>query len=175
MQEQKPSKKLDSKHVPTFKQIKSDGNIKKLIKSAFDTDLAVSGDWGYTKELATLIEDINDIQHQQLEHMLASMRTYLEMNMTQKEEDRYGSININEVAREQYNENSSTYDKVTYEITAIKEDTYATFINEYKEGYGNASFDLNSHFQRRKEATLTRTETFWFRSSTFNKNASKLV
>ncbi|HFD14222.1 MAG TPA: hypothetical protein ENJ34_02860, partial [Epsilonproteobacteria bacterium] len=55
-----------------------------------------------------------------------------------------------------------TYDKVTYEITAMKESIYTEFIKEYKEEYGKTTFDLNAHFKRRKEATLHREVTHWF-------------
>ena len=135
-----------------------------VIKSAFDTDLEVNGAWGYTQSLATVIEH-TDLPILQLEHTLASMRAYIEMNMTQEKKDRYGSINLNETSREQIQKDGSTYDKVTYEITAMKEETYALFINEYKEGYGTEVFDLNEHFKRRKEATLSRVIIFWFNVS----------
>ena len=150
--------------MSTFKPLESDGDLQEVIKSAFDTTLSVSGAWGYTQALATIIKK-TDLPILQLEHTLASMRAYIEMNMTQEKEERYGSINVNEIAREQTEENSQVYDKVTYEITAMKEDTYALFINEYKEGYGTEDFDLTEHFKRRKEATLTRTATHWFEVS----------
>jgi len=149
-----------------FKQIESDDNIKQVIKSAFDTDLALSGAWGYTKELATIIEaNHNNIPLHQLEHTITSMRAYLEMSMTQEKDERYGSINVNEISREQRKEDGYIYDKVIYEITAMKEEAYAAFINEYKEGYGTDGFDMNEHFKRRKEATLTRVVTHWFEVS----------
>ena len=147
-----------------FKQITSNNDLKEVIKSAFDTDLEVNGAWGYTQSLATVIE-YTDLPTLQLEHTLASMRAYIEMNMTQEKAERYGSINVNEIAREQTEENSQIYDKVTYEITAMQEDIYASFINEYKEGYGTEEFDLNDHFKKRKEATLTRVITYWFNLS----------
>ncbi|WP_295421783.1 hypothetical protein [Sulfurovum sp.] len=149
-----------------FKQIESNDDLKEIIKSAFDTELSLGGAWGYTQALATIIEaNEHTIPLSQLEHTIASMRAYLEMNMTLKQEDRYGSININEITREQIKEGSFLYDKVTYEITAMKEDIYATFINEYKESYGKEDFDLNGHFQRRKKATLTRMVTYWYEVS----------
>ena len=150
--------------MSTFKQLGSDGNLQEIIKSAFDANLFVSGSWGYTQALATVIEK-NNIPSTQLEHTLASMRAYIEMNMTQEKEERYGSINLNETSREQMKKGSLVYDKVYYEITAIKEETYATFINEYKEGYGTNGFDLNDHFKRRKEETLKRNITYWFEVS----------
>ena len=149
-----------------FKHIASNNDLRAVIKSAFDTDLALNGAWGYSKALATVIEKSkHTITLIQLEHTLASMRAYLEMHMTLKESERYGSINLNEKNREQVKEEGFIYDKVTYEITAIKENVYDAFINEYKEGYGKENFDLTDHFKRRKEATLNRVVTHWFEIS----------
>ena len=149
-----------------FKQIPSDEPITEVIKAAFDTDLPVEGGWGYTRDLATAFTDNpQELPITQLEHMLASMRAYLEMNMILPKEERYGSINLNEKSREEIVEGEKLYHKVTYEITAMKEDTYAAFIDEYKEGYGKEGFDMEAHFQRRKEATLVRLEPYWFEVS----------
>ena len=145
----------------TFEQLKSDNDLKEVIKTAFDADLAISGAWGYTQALATVIES-TEAPLSQLEHMLASMRTYIEMNMTLPPEDRYGSINLNETQREQIKVENLVYDKVSYEITAMKEETYTAFINAYKEGLGTEDFDITEHFDQRKKATLTRTEAYWF-------------
>ncbi len=144
-----------------FEQLQSDNDLKEVIKSAFDADLALSGAWGYTQELATIIES-TDVPLKQLEHMIASMRTYIEMNMTLPEEERYGSINLNETHREQIQVGDLVYDKVIYEITAMKEKSNTAFINEYKEGLGTEGFDITEHFNQRKKATITRTETYWF-------------
>ncbi len=145
----------------TFEQLKSDNDLKEVIKTAFDADLALSGAWGYTQELATVIESA-EVPLSQLEHMLASMRSYIEMNMTLPPKDRYGSINLNETHREQINVGNLVYDKVTYEITAMKEELYTAFINEYKEGLGKEDFDITEHFDQRKKATINRSETYWF-------------
>ena len=145
----------------TFEQIKSDDDLREVIKTAFDADLAVSGAWGYTQELAIIIEASEAPLHQ-LEHMLASMRAYIEMNMTLPAQERYGSINLNETHREQIKTDNKVYDKVTYEITAMKETHYTAFINEYKEGLGKEDFDITAHFDERKKATITRDEVYWF-------------
>ena len=94
--------------------------------------------------------------------MFASMRTYIEMNMTLPAEERYGSINLNETQRVQIKNSGFVFDKVTYEITAMKEVHYTAFINEYKEGLGQEGFDITEHFNQRKKATISRNETFWF-------------
>ena len=44
----------------------------------------------------------------------------------------------------------------------MREETYAAFIDEYKEGYGKGSFDMEDHFKRRKDATHKREVTHWF-------------
>ena len=144
-----------------FEQLQSHNDLKEVIKAAFDADLAVTGDWGYTQELATIIQS-TDQPLKQLEHMIASMRTYIEMSMTLPEAERFGSINLNELSREQERVGDLIYDKVTYEITAMKEKTYTAFINEYKEGLGTEGFDITEHFNQRKKATITRNEDYWF-------------
>jgi len=149
-----------------FKQISNKNPIAEVIQSAFDTKLSLSGGWGYLQENASVIEkNEQGVPLSQFEHMLASMRAYLEMNMTLDEFERYGSINLNELSRETIEENGKRFDKVTYEISAMKESTYAAFINEYKEGYGKESFDLQKHFERRKEETLTKIVNYWFEIS----------
>ena len=152
--------------MPNFKPITSSNDMREVLKSAFDVDIEVSGAWGYNKKESTVLEgNHNNLPLNQFEHTLASMRAYLEMNMTQKKKDRYGSINLNETARESFNDNGLAYHEVNYEITAMKDEDYTTFINEYKEGYGKEDFDLNDHFKRRKERTLTRTVKHWFEVS----------
>ena len=146
-----------------FEHIADDNPIAEVLHSAFDADLPVSGGWGYEKDTPTIIESSEEaLPIRQLEHMLASMRAYLEMNMTLEKDERYGSINLNELSRETIEEDGNIYDKVRYEISAMKETVYADFIEEYKEGYGKEDFDLEGHFSRRKEATLTRVMTYWF-------------
>ncbi|RLA76099.1 MAG: hypothetical protein DRG30_03605 [Epsilonproteobacteria bacterium] len=152
--------------MTTFKQLQENLNIHELIKSTFDVDLALAGNWGYTKENATIIEALSEnMTLLQLEHMITSIRAHLEMNITQEQENRYGAINANERAREEERNEEGVFNKVTYEITAIKEDLYNAFIKEYKEGYGKEDFDISSHFKRRKEATLTREVIHYFEVS----------
>ena len=160
-QEPKLSKKLDSRVMLQFEPLKSDNDLKEILKSAFDANLDISGSWGYTQALSTIIHS-TDNTLPQFEHMFASMRAYVEMSMTQEVALRYGSINLNEVYREQLIYDDLVYDKVTYKISAIKESVYNTFITEYKEGYGQKDFDITTHFKRREESTLSREVTHWF-------------
>lgn len=145
-----------------FEPLIHENNLKAIIKSAFDMDLSVSGGWGYTQDEATIIHYLNGIPLTQLEHTFASMRAYGEMNMALPENQRYGSINVNETHRETLRTNDKIYEKVTYEISAMKEDIYAALIDEYKEGYGKVGFDMEEHFRRRKESTLKREVIHWF-------------
>jgi hypothetical protein len=151
----------------TFKTLEENTDIQKLIKETFDADLPLSGDWGYHKEKSTIIHTLpKGMTLPQLEHMITTIRVHLEMNITQEEANRYAGINVNEKSREFINHNNKNmYDKVSYEITAIKENLYHDFIKEYKAGYDNESLDLNAHFNRRKEATLTREVVHYFEVS----------
>jgi len=148
--------------MPTFAKLSAENNLQKIIKTAFDTELPIDGAWGYTQALATVLSHSN-IPVIQLEHMFASMRAYVEMNMTQNEEERYASINLKELSRKEKNLGSGNYHTVRYEITAIKESLYTAFIKEYKENYGKEEFDLSEHFKKRKESTLHREVIHWFK------------
>ena len=148
--------------MPHFEIISSSDPIGTIIKSAFDMDVHLGGGWGYTQEDATIIHSTNNLPAEQFEHTLATMRAYIEMNMTLSKDKRYGSINPNETHREEIVLNNKTYHKVSYEVTGMKEDLYADFINQYKKGYGTPEFDMSAHFEQRKEATLHRNVTHWF-------------
>ena len=147
--------------MPTFKSLSCNNDLKDIIKTAFDSDLDIAGAWGYSKELATEIIT-TDMPLNQFEHIFASMRAYIEMNMTLEIEDRYASINVNELSREVLSIDNLTYHKTIYTITAIKESTYSYFIKEYKDNYGKEDFDLDAHFAKRKKETLTREVIHWF-------------
>ena len=145
-----------------FKKLTSTDEIKEIIQSAFDTTLDIKGNWGYSKDEPTIILSTDGITKSLYEHKLSSMRAYIEMSMTLPKEDRYGSINVNELSREEIREDDKIYDRVTYEISAMREDRYALFIDEYKDGYGKDWFDIDEHFRNRKLATLIREEVYWF-------------
>jgi len=152
--------------MTTFHPIQENTNIQELIKTTFDADLPIAGDWGYSQEKASIIEALpQDMPLLQLEHMITSVRAHLEMNITQEAANRYGAINVNELVREEFQNDGLVYEKVTYEVTAIQEDLFKNFILEYKEGYEKEGFDLNEHFKRRKEATLTREVVHYFEVS----------
>ena len=152
--------------MTTFNTLQENTNIQELIKETFDADLPLSGDWGYSKDRATIINALPPgMPILQLEHTITSIRAHLEMNIMQEKENRYGGINANEKVREVISTDTTVFDKVTYEVTAMKEDLYNAFIKEYKAGYDNESLDLNDHFKRRKEATLTREVIHYFEVS----------
>ena len=142
-----------------FKEITVKEDLQNFIKVVFNTDLKVSGAWGYSKTLATVIEQGNKGSVAQTEFTLATMRAYLEMNMTLEEDERYGGIKLNELSRVTEGE----YEKVIYEVSAMRELEYKVFIAEYKENSENPNFDMMGHFNRRKEATLKREVSYWFK------------
>ncbi len=144
-----------------FKEIEVENNLQELVKVAFNSDLKLDGAWGYSQALATVIKEGNSGSLAQIEFTLATMRAYLEMNMTLSEEERYGAINLQELSRERIDD---SYDKVEYEISAIKELEYKAFIKEYKENLEKSDFDMSEHFARRKSATLKRKVLHWFKS-----------
>ncbi len=142
-----------------FKEIEAERDLENFIRVVFNANLKVSGGWGYSKALSTTIEQGDKGSIAQIEFTLATMRAYLEMNMTLTEDKRYGAINLNEISRVA----EDGYEKVTYEVSAIRELEYKKFIDEYKENSENPNFDMNEHFNRRREATLKREIVYWFK------------
>ncbi|HIP51557.1 MAG TPA: hypothetical protein EYG94_05640 [Campylobacterales bacterium] len=152
--------------MTTFNKLIEQTDIQEFIKTTFDVDFPLSGHWGYEQNKATVIAALpKDMPLKQLQHTLTTIRAHLEMNITQEKENRYGGINANEKSREVISIDNKVYDKVNYEITAIKEDLYNAFIKEYKAGYESEALDLNEHFKRRKEATLIREVVHYFEVS----------
>jgi hypothetical protein len=149
--------------MTNFNELPEQENIQKFIKDTFAVDFPLSGDWGYNQEKATVIESLpQGMPPKQLQHTLTTIRAHLEMNITQEQDKRYGGINANEKSREIISNDTKVFEKVNYEITAIKEDLYNAFIKEYKAGYESEELDLNEHFKRRKEATLIREIVHYF-------------
>jgi hypothetical protein len=142
-----------------FKELKSGDNIKDILKEAFDMELPVSGEWGYSKDKPLIIEKNSSFSVTQIEYIFASMRATLEMSLTQPKESRYGGINLKELSRQK----SGEFDRVVYEITAIKEDIYAKLIKEYKDGYGKSDFDIDAHFKKREQNSIKREVEYWFK------------
>ena len=149
--------------MTTFNKLTEQKDIQEFIKTTFDVDFPLSGYWGYEQDKATVIGTLpKGMPLKQLQHTLTTIRAHLEMNITQEKENRYGGINANEKSREVISIDNKVYDKVNYEITAIKEELYNAFIKEYKAGYESEELDLNEHFKRRKEATLVREVVHYF-------------
>ena len=145
-----------------FQPIEKVDSIKDVIKNLFDVNLNVSGGWGYDDKSATIINNLENAEIDQFLHMFASIRANIEMNATREIEDRYGSINLTFKKSQTMIINGKTYTVITFNITAMKEEDYATFIQEYKDGYGKKEFDLSGHFDRRKKSTIEREVDYWF-------------
>jgi hypothetical protein len=140
-----------------FKQIVLEEDLRSTIKRVFDLDLDIAGGFGYTKESATVLKK-SDPQLHKIIFNLAHMRAYIEMNLMQEKSTRYGSINLIEKERKE----EGDFLQITYEVSAMLESDYAKFIDEYKQNYEEEGFDLEDHFNRRKEATLKRNIEYWY-------------
>lgn len=145
-----------------FKQIESVENISALIEEVFDIKLDISGGWGYNHQNPIVVNTL-DIPIDQFLSLFANLRSNIEMNLTLEEEERYGGINVHFLDGKQFSIENKTYDHIRFEITGMREKEYAEVIKEYKDNYGkNENFDMNGHFEKRKELTIKREVDFWF-------------
>ena len=148
-----------------FEELKLINNekIKDIIKSAFEIDLDILGQWGYSKDSATIIRSIAKGQSiEQFEFMLLSMRANIQMNMILSENERYSGINPAEILREQIKIDDKLFDKITYKISATKELQNKEFIKEYKENHGKLDFDTQAHFDKRAKCKIEINQDYWF-------------
>lgn len=146
----------------TFNQIEPVENLSSVLKDTFDVNLDISGGWGYDNNSAVQVNSL-DIPIDQFLHMYATVRATIEMNLMQDEENRYGGIKVAFLEGEQFEVENKIYDHITFEITAMNEKKYAGFIQEYKENHGkNEDFDINGHFERRAQNTITVKSDYWF-------------
>lgn len=145
-----------------FKPIENVENIAELILEAFDVKLDISGGWGYDPKNPVVVHSLS-MPIDQFLNLFAMIRANIEMNLTLDEEERYGGINVHFKDGEQFSIENKTYDHIQFEITAMKEKAYADVIQEYKDNYGkNQDFDMDAHFQKRKELSITCVADFWF-------------
>lgn len=145
-----------------FKQIEPVDDVSKVILDVFGVTLDISGGWGYDPKNPLIVNSL-EMPIDQFLNMFATMRANIEMNLTLEEDDRYGGINVHFLEGEQFSIEQQAFDHVRFEVSAMREKEYATLIQEYKDNYGkNKNFDMDAHFQKRKEVTLTRVADFWF-------------
>lgn len=145
-----------------FKKIEAVDDIAGLILEVFEVKLDISGGWGYDNKNPVVVNSL-DMPIDQFLNLFANIRANIEMNLTLEEDVRYGGINVHFLDGEQFTVENKTYDHVTFEITAMKEKEYAKVIQEYKDNYGkNENFDMEKHFNKRKELTIKQVSDFWF-------------
>lgn len=147
----------------TFEAIERVENMQEVIQEVFGVNLDIDGDWGYNPNRSVIVRSL-DMPIDQFLHMFATIRANIEMNMTiEDENERYGGIKVNFIDGKQIELENKTYDMITFEINAMKEKTYAGFIQEYKDNYGkNKDFDMDDHFKRREQSTISFQSDFWF-------------
>lgn len=146
-----------------FKQIESVDDISKVIEDVFGVKLGISGGWGYTHKEPVIVNSL-EMPIDQFLNMFATIRANIEMNLTLEEDERYGGINVHFIEGEQFTIENETFDHIRFEVAAIKENKYTELIQEYKDNYGkNSDFDMEAHFQKRKELTIKLETDFWFK------------
>lgn len=143
-----------------FKDIQEVGKVREVIKEVFNLDLNLDGDWGYNQDRALIVNEIS-MPKKQFESTFATIRSNIEMNLTLPKEQRYGAITVHEYEHREVTVDNITYNVLTFKINAMKEDVYAKFIQEYKDGYGEEGFDMQEHFLQRKKHTIEIYKDFW--------------
>lgn len=144
-----------------FEKITNLPDTKLAIMNLFDLDLEICGGWGYDIEDVVIFKNsILDKTH--LFHTFAMIRSIIEMSILRDKE--YSAINANLADIKIIKKDGKTYERANFSITAMKTKIYNELICEYKNSQSNQNFDINAHFQKRKDNTITRNINCWFAS-----------
>ncbi len=132
-----------------FIKIEDKNDIKQSVSELFGLDLPISGGWGYDEQSAICIKSL-DKSKEEMFLLLGSLRANVELSALKAEDERFGGINPSIKSIEEV----GGFVKVTFSIEAMRKNIYNELINEYKEGYGKADFDIAAHFEKRKQASI---------------------
>ncbi|MEA3523226.1 MAG: MOSC domain-containing protein [Campylobacterota bacterium] len=148
-------------NIVKFEKAQDVEDIRETIRDIFDLDLDISGGWGYNQQSALKIRKIES-SFEQFAHTFAIIRSNVEMNIMQEEANRYSGLNVHVENQEKITKNKIDYKVVSFKITATATKQNKEFIKEYKENYGKENFDIQEHFQKRKNSEITRIIECWF-------------
>ncbi|MBE0492644.1 MAG: hypothetical protein IBX44_10420 [Sulfurospirillum sp.] len=144
------------------KQLDAVDDIAQLIFEVFGVKLDISGGWGYSHKDAVVINSL-DMPADQFLNLFANLRANVAMHLTQEEHERYAGISVHFLDGEKFSIENKTFDHVRFETSAMLESDYKQVIQEYKDNYGkNKDFDMQAHFEKRKNLTIKLVTDFWF-------------
>jgi len=138
--------------------------------------LPISGGWGHTKELATVINKNDPIVNNnklfnglKIENIFIKYRTYIEFiqNIPTQSEQLSGIEFINKVQSLIYDKEGKKYDKIEVEIKALKFSDFEVLKKEWEDNINNKDFNKEDHMKRRDEKMIYRKRDFWFEISSF--------
>ncbi len=138
--------------------------------------LPISGGWGHTKELVTVINKNDPIVNKdnpfnglEIENIFIKYRTYIEFihNIPTPSEQLVGIEFINKVQSLISDNEGKKYDKIEVEIRALKFLDFEVFKKEWEDNISNKDFDKEDHMKRRDEKMIYEKRDFWFEISSF--------
>ena len=132
-----------------FKQLDKVDNIKEVIKSSFEVELDISGEWGYAQDKPLIVHSCDSFDS--FAFMFASIRANIEMSMVLDEDDRYSGINLTLIEKEEL---PNSIIKVTYKIEAMKNSIYKDSSKSTKMDMAHKSLIWVSIFNKEKQTLL---------------------
>ena len=157
----------------------SDKSPREIIASCFPSlkgGLPIQGGWGYAKEDACIIEKIDPLNISGLpfdgvgvEYIFVEKRIYVELIVNRPTDQRFSGINWKLLEQKLTHENNRSYDRLSFEVTAVSDKDWKELKTEFEgpQGYGTDDFDIDVHNQKRLEKTVQFVRDFWFDITSF--------
>lgn len=156
------------------KLIDFDKTTREVIFDVYQKDLPISGGWGFTKEDAVIINRYDSTVNQilpfdgiGLELWFARHRAYIQLITQRDTNDRYSGIELNNKRQELITDNTGTYDKVIYDVSAFKDADFDELKEEWESNNYDGSFDIEAHNKKRQSLLVHFEMEYWFEISSF--------
>jgi len=138
--------------------------------------LPIHGGWGYTQNDACIVNRDDPLVNKEMpfdgvgiEYSFVQKRTYIEMIILRPEGEKFSGIEWKLLSQNVVSESGQIFDRMVFEINALKDDDWEELKKEYEGeyGYGHPDFDLVLHNKKRSEKTNSFVKEFWFDITSF--------
>ena len=157
-------------------RISSEKNPKKVIRSIFQSDLPISGGWGYSKENAVIINKEDPIVSKNIpfdgvsiEYNFVELRIHAELQIFRAGSERCTGIEWNFLKQSLKNHEGRYYDVLFFEVTAISFAELKILEKERKNKDGSqlSKAELKFCIDKKDSKTIRYTTEYWFDISSF--------
>ena len=157
---------------------------RELFREVFETDLPISGGWGYSQDTCVAIEKDDDAVDQEqvfdglaIESEFVKFRLYSELRVFREPGDMFQGIEWQQTSQKLIEENGRTFDVVRFYVRAWTERDWEALTKMFTEGreFLNDPSGLSKFKEERKRRVCQFEAEFWFDVTSFVSPANRVL